>query len=53
MNISLTTISGKEIKKEIVDKANYFLSLSELNPGMYFLKFNSGEMSVVRKIMKQ
>ena len=53
VNISLTDISGKEIIKEIIDKTNTDLSLINLNPGMYFLRFNFANQSVVKKIIKQ
>ncbi len=53
INISLTDISGKEIMKKVIDQANTSLLLAEINPGMYFLKFNFANQQVVKKIIKQ
>ena len=53
INIYLTDLSGKEIKRDVIDKTNTSLSLAEINPGMYFLKFNFGNQTVVKKIIKQ
>ncbi len=52
VNISLSDISGKEINKGIIDKTISDLSLINLTPGMYFLKFNFANQSVVKKIIK-
>ena len=53
ITILITDISGKEIKRDVIDKTTSSLSLSEINPGMYFLKFNFANQSVVKKIIKQ
>lgn len=53
LEIIISDISGKIIKKEIVTQENKkYLDLSIYDNGIYFLKFDDGNKSITKKIIK-
>ncbi len=51
--ISISDLSGKEIYTLQTDDANPVVNTSGLNQGLYLLKANDGNNTVVKKFVKQ
>lgn len=52
-SISIITVSGQVLRKQVVNRGIHTLSIQDLASGIYFVQVNSGNQQVVKKLIKE